>query len=120
MITLGQLIETLEALPGAARVRFDYGAFPNSFASWRGDYSQLTLVPGGIAPGLSVAGLLKQAHSADGGVFEAWKGGEYTMRRDTPVWADPRGEAYGHTVQGFAVKGGVVVVKTARHVDYLR
>lgn len=101
VMTLGELIDALAAQDPSAPVRWDRerkhdygtgGAYPGAFASWRGDYADLTLQKS-TAP-QTVAQLLERARAADGRTFEGWKGGDYRMDRETPVWAENAGDCY--------------------------
>jgi len=84
-MTLGQLIERLER-EDAGRVLSMGLAHPHSY---RGYYSQLAFEP--IGP-VSVGEMLAQARSANGATFHGYKGGEYTMDLDTPVWVAAYGD----------------------------
>lgn len=86
---LGELIDVLEKHQGNQSVRFSDGSYPVSFCSWRGVYRWLTLQPGNQHA--SVGHLLELAKGADGGTFYGYKGGEYIMDRESPVWADEYG-----------------------------
>lgn len=113
-LTLGQLIDKIEELGTTNNVpvldgddivepkcvQFDFGtAIPTSLHSWRGVYSQLAL--GYELTGydnhethlkeISADDLLKELKSAVGKSFEGWKGGNYRMNRDTPVWVSNQG-----------------------------
>ena len=88
---LGTLIDKLAAQPLDLRVRFRRlgdagvadGISPGGFASYRGYYDRLML---DTDPDPLTAGeLLERARKADGATYEGYKGGEYTMSRDTLV-----------------------------------
>jgi hypothetical protein len=111
-MVLKDLIDTLSALPADAEVVMDCGTVPTRLMSWRGKYADLTLDHRGGSSGPSVAVLLDDAQQAIGKTFEGYKGGEYEMRSDTPVWADPYGDYYCRGITGFVLSGGKVVVKT--------
>src|SRR5687767_2435193 len=87
---LGELIDVLEKHRSNQTVRFSDGTYPRAFNSWRGVYKWLTLEPG--TQHIAVSELLAQAKEADGGTFYGYKGGEYVMDRESPVWADNYGE----------------------------
>lgn len=112
-MNLGELIDTLATLPKTLRVRFDFGAVPTHLVSWRGSYDELTLDSDHDAPEPTVAVLLRDARRADGGTFHGYKGGDFTMDRHTPVWADPWGEYLSRAITGIRVSEGVVVLQTA-------
>lgn len=78
-MTLGQIIEALEKMPGDAKVANIHGA-----QSYRGYYDDLAFEQGeGTRP---AADLLAECKSAMGKVFEGYKGGRYVMGGLTPVW----------------------------------
>ena len=112
-LTLGQFTDALLGFPRDAEVRMDDGTYPTQLRSWRGDYAQLTLDHRGASSGPPVQAMLEDALAADGGAFEGYKGGTYTMRDYTPVWADAWGDYDRRAVAGLDLREGVVVVKTA-------
>lgn len=76
-MTLGALIERLEALPKETRVNLG-GAH-----SYRGYYSDLAFEP----VDESTAGdLLQECRDAMGQKFEGYKGGDFYMHAGVPVW----------------------------------
>lgn len=78
-LTLGRLIETLEAMPAGAVV-----ANLGDAHSYRGYYVDLAFeLSGGTRP---AADLLREAKIAMGKVFEGYKGGEFVMGELTPLW----------------------------------
>ncbi|HVX20914.1 MAG TPA: hypothetical protein VHB02_06185 [Acidimicrobiales bacterium] len=114
---LGELIDLLEKSTPVMLVVFDYGKPPGRFASWRGVYQELTLTPG--KESVRVRELLAKAKKADGGVFNGWKGGEFTMSRDTPVWADDYGDFDHRGIIGSKVsRSKGLVLLTADLSDY--
>ena len=83
-ISLGQLIDTLEQVPYDLVVEDGFGE-PDS---WRGVYAFLRFQPQRNA----IAGeMLQHARSAVGSTYEGYKGGEFTMTRDTPCFIDGYG-----------------------------
>lgn len=109
---LGDLIETLEALPADAPIRFRDGTIPNGLVSWRGSYDELTIDSGIAGKTDTVGKLLQDARAADGKTFHGYKGGEYAMNLHTPVWADPWGESNCMVPSVFAIDRGIVVIST--------
>lgn len=78
-MTLGKLIDALEAMPEGAEV-----ANLTSAHSYRGYYSDLAFEQGeGMRP---AADLLAECKAAMGQVFCGYKGGDYVMGALTPVW----------------------------------
>lgn len=116
-ITLGKLIEQVErwvekaeeeckGRDGALRahVCFDWGrAIPTTLDSYRGFYNQLAL--GYEAGGeyhatvrKTVGDFLTELKEAVGKEYTGWKGGEYTMNEETPVWVDNPGSCCGTAI----------------------
>jgi hypothetical protein len=85
-ITLGQLIDTLKSADQSLLVA-DGFTEPDS---WRGVYAFLRFSP---ARNTFVKDMLFYAHGAIGATFEGYKGGNYTMNRETPVFIDGYGES---------------------------
>lgn len=78
-MTLGQIIEALEKMPGDAEVANIHGVH-----SYRGYYDDLAFEQGeGTRPATD---LLADCKSAMGKAFEGYKGGRYVMGELTPVW----------------------------------
>lgn len=96
-LTLGELIDVLEALPADTLVRYNDGRSPYTFSSYRGHYRDLALQD---ANGITAGTLLVEARRADGQMFIGYKGGEFTMTRDTPLWRSEYGEASGVAIIG--------------------
>jgi hypothetical protein len=119
-MNLGTLIDALEALPPTHDVMFDDGTIPYKFHSWRGVYAELTLGrdPYGDPQRMSVKRLLGLAKKADGSTFQGYKGGDFTMSRHTPVWADDYGEYNSRGILGVTVVDGIVILQTADLSDY--
>lgn len=78
-VTLGQLIDTLAAADQGAVVWDGFG-LPGS---WRGVYEFLAFRPKADAV---VADMLRHARSAVGATFQGYKGGDFTMTRETPCF----------------------------------
>lgn len=77
-------------------VFFDFKmAVPTYLDSWRGSYDELAL--GYEFKTLDnnfcyAKDLLKELNSGIHNVYEGWKGGDFMMDADTPLWADNSGE----------------------------
>ncbi len=78
-MTLGDLIETLEAADPEHWVKHGFGE-PHSY---RGDYSEVAFTP---VDDVTVGSMLAHARAALGQTFIGYKGGEYTMHEFTPTW----------------------------------
>lgn len=97
-MTLGQLIEALEAMDAATPVNVSA-----ELNSYRGYYCDLS-----IEPGASTAGeLLAECKDAMGEVFEGYKGGDFLMGRTTPMWVADYGRC-GDRLMGIGADGQIV------------
>ena len=83
---LGELLDALKSLDRDHSVRFGFGYFtPDGIDSYRGYYDHLAL--GYTEQKAATVGELSDLlSSAVGKKFTGYKGGEFTMDRDTPVW----------------------------------
>jgi hypothetical protein len=114
---LGDIIDTLERMPPTAPVKFQGGSNPSAFISWRGRYEELSLAPGG-ADEMTAAELLAKAHAADGAEFRGYKGGDFTMSRSTPVWADDYGDCNYNAITDMYLSDSTVLIVTTCIAEY--
>lgn len=98
-ITLGELIRQIEGMPltwkfdeedEPKRIMFDFaGMVPRGVHSYRGFYSELAITAGTVEyyDDLPTAEeFLKELKGVLKWPLPGWKGGEFTMTDDTPVW----------------------------------
>ena len=78
--SLNDLIDRLEELPQ------DMPILLGDADSYRGYYSDLAFAPLYDTEPRTVKEALDAAEDAHGKTFEGYKGGEFTMEGDTPVW----------------------------------
>lgn len=117
-LSLGQLIDELKSVREAngnkdVSVCFDFEhAYPTNFDSWRGVYAELALGFSfeGVEPTLDE--MIDRAEDAVGRTYEGYKGGDYTMTRETPVWVANFGNAGSTAVTGVYNEGWQVVLLT--------
>lgn len=112
-LNLGQLVYELEKYKGEKNVRFDFGSFsPDGFDSYRGYYEQLAL---GFreSPQITVDALLKECNETMCKEFTGWKGGEYVMYPETPLWVANVGRTSGTAIVGVTDYGWQVIINTA-------
>lgn len=108
-MTLGGAIKALETMPPEADVvtdDVDY-PFPGEVESYRGYYSDLAFVPDSAAHTAEV--VLSDLKSALGETFEGYKGGDFVMQDNTPLWIAPYGQCPGIAVMDIEFKDGKVV-----------
>jgi hypothetical protein len=97
--TLGELIDALDRvnIPGDWDVVYDFECLvPTTLDSWRWDYAELALGYGlangcyGPTPCVkedpTVDSFLKYLQNSVGNEVYGWKGGDYIIRLETPVW----------------------------------
>lgn len=110
---LGAIISALEAANPDARVEFDFGGFePTGIDSYRGYYSDLA-IGFGEHSGLNAGQLLRELQDANGKTFEGYKGGDYVMDTDTPVWVANHGRSHGVAIVAVEAQSWRVVLRTA-------
>jgi len=128
-LTLGEIIDKLEKCglkhgdeDEHKEVVFDFAsAIPTNLDSWRGSYSELAL-------GFKLSGydneddhfaettaetLLSELKGAIGKEYTGWKGGEFTMNRDTPVWVSNQGNSGGTGIVDVVDDGWRIILMTA-------
>lgn len=80
-LTLGAAIQM--AVKATGSVRFSDGGGPGSEHSYRGYYSDLSFAPGDALP---AADFLAQCKNALDATYEGYKGGDFVMGPETPLW----------------------------------
>ena len=78
-VTLGELIDRLKHESPNKVIAHGFGG-PTSY---RGFYEDVAFIP---AENVSVSVMLKMAESALGKTFKGYKGGDFTMTKNTDVW----------------------------------
>lgn len=110
-LTLGGLIEELEKADPALPIKFDTGAHPGQADSYRGYYSDLAFAPSSTP--LTAGELLKRCRSALGATFQGYKGGDFIMGADTPLWSASYGTSSdGRALMGVESRDGGLVIMT--------
>ena len=97
--SLDDLINRLEELPQ------DMPILLGEAESYRGYYMDLAFVP--LDEPRTVKEALKEAEKANGSTFEGYKGGDFTMARDTPVWYSHYGDC-GPAIIGITDEGVIL------------
>lgn len=127
-ITLGELISLLREQDPSRYIRFDFGtAVPTQCDSYRGSYDEIALgyrLSGydcnstGLAEP-KVKETLAELERAVGSTFTGWKGGDYIMTKDTPIWAENPGNASNTGITGALLGEDSEVVITTAYCRYL-
>lgn len=112
-LTLGGLIKVLEEVPKETNIVFSDGTNVGSEMSYRGYYSDLSFE---IQKDIKKASdLLKQCKKALNKKYYGYKGGDFLMDADTPLWKSEYGDC-GEAIMGSVVNNGTLVLVT-RKID---
>lgn len=113
-LTIGQLIERLKQVKDkSAYVRFNFGHMrPKQIESWRGSYSELAIGYSEEGEKESVSDFIGRLKKCIGETFCGYKGGNYIMSENTPIWVANHGEAGDTAVFGVSDHNFFVVIET--------
>lgn len=116
-LLLGELILKVEAVKDKGlKVFFDFSnAHPAGLRSWRGSYEELAIEYEVDGNPLTVEIFLQQLKDAVGSVFQGYKGGDFRMGKNTPVWAANYGDSGNAGVVDVAEEQNKVILKTAKY-----
>lgn len=120
-LTIGETIAALKTATynDDADIRFDFGYFiPCKAQSYRGFYDQLALgysedrrADSGWLLRTPVA-VIQELEGAIGKTYEGYKGGDFVMRADTPLWVANTGESNETGVIGVRSVNYTVIIET--------
>lgn len=110
-VTLGRMIEAMKQANPDAVVSLDFGGHPGGPISYRGYYADLAFEPSNEP--ITARAFLKVCQESLGKTFEGYKGGDFLMGEDAPLWS----ASYGTSSDGRAIVDVVqqpdrVVLKT--------
>jgi hypothetical protein len=103
-VTLGEMIELAAKATGV--VRFADGCGPGEEDSYRGYYSDLSFNRGPVIPAVV---FLEQCRKALGSTYTGYKGGDFQMAEDTPLWRAEYGTTGDAIVDGEVIDGDLVL-----------
>lgn len=116
-MTLGVFIAALERYKPDSYIEFDWGGLcPGSMRSYRGYYDHLAIDPT-TGEYRYVKDLLEHAKAVLGTTMNGYKGGDYVMDEDTPLWVARWGDTSGTRVVAVIYDGYIVRIKTAVDQD---
>lgn len=116
--TIGSVIDALKSAPAGADVQFDFCYLaPTTVNSYRGYYDHLALGWSEPSGWPTVATVLAELQSAIGKTFEGYKGGDYKMDRDTPLWVANYSHSGGTGIVSITVEGEHSVIINTAKVD---
>ena len=119
-LSLGDIIEACEKAlaereegKSVPYVCYDFAdTFPTDIDSWRGSYAELALNYRSEGEEMKLPDFIAMLKKADGGTFHGYKGGEFTMSLNTPVWVANHGMAGNTAVVGVVNEGYQVILLT--------
>lgn len=119
-ITLGELAVLLKNCQENSHVSFNFPEqYPEHFLSYRGYYDQIALghgpfnYPEPVTRDLLIARTL----AAIGMTFSGYKGGEYIMTADTPVWVANASNPSGYALTRVQDTGYDIILHTVKVDD---
>lgn len=118
-LTLGKVIKQLGSETGSKvfdselPIEFIDGGSPCSPHSYRGYYSDLAFETG---PTIKVKDFLEMCQKALGKTFVGYKGGDFVMGEDTPLWRANYG-CCGEAIMGMAIVHDTKILLTTQLVD---
>ena len=119
-VSLGTLIEELSKIQDNALKMPVYvsmfGMSPSGVDSYRGYYDHLAIQCRYDHDVMTVKEFLDKLRFSVGAVFTGYKGGEYRMNKNTPVWVSRYGCADGNQIVGLHVNDYRVILKV-RHEE---
>ena len=119
-LTLGDLLHKLNAceMKDNKSVYFDFAHLEiTTFESYRGYYDELAL-GFGDSGGKNLLQLILHCQETIGQQFTGWKGGEFIMGKDTPVWVANPGRTGDTMIVDVVDKGWAVLLITQTNEDY--
>jgi len=113
-LTLYKLLKELEGVPDAALITFDTGGYPDQPYSYRGYYSDLCFSRSDQE--ITVKDFIGTAKDCLDKTFQGYKGGDYVMAKDTPLWVAEYGSC-GDAIIGIKPLSSDNVILQTKYVD---
>lgn len=120
-LKLGDLVEALASAIAAGNgkmaVTTSGGGFVTNPHSYRGYYEDLALEPSSSITTIEElhAELCQRVLNKE---LEGYKGGDFRMGTDTPIWISPYGCSYNDAVVGYEVAGDGGIVLITKNVEH--
>jgi len=115
-MTLGEIVITLKQIDAEKPIRFQNGSYPGEYHSYRGYYEFISIAT--QAEKVTVGEFLSATQSAIGETYVGWKGGNFTMTKNTPVWISRIGRASGWYVSDVIDHGKYVEIAGMREDEW--
>ena len=112
-ISLGEFIRLLKTCKKDAWIRFDFCYFaPDYLHSYRGWYEHLAFSCGRTWQSTLAKDVLIECEQAIGRTYRGYKGGDYVMDENTPLWVDESENASGTAIVNIKDLDYEVVIET--------
>lgn len=115
-LTIREMVEELKKVKDQeSEVFIDFAWFrPVDVGSWRGSYNELAIRYETLSDkAMTVKKLVEVLEGAIGKSYPGWKGGEFEMHGDTPVWVDNAGDGSMTGVVGIKDLGYRILIETS-------
>ena len=117
-LTLGKLITKLEAAKPDLLVECSNGQTPGDLSSYRGYYSDLAFEPDDmIKKQTTVGAVLAVCKEVLGTTLVGYKGGDFVMGEDTPLWLSPWGHCTDIAIMGTVESSEKLVLVVKKLTD---
>ena len=110
-MTLGELISVLAGLITTQKIH----GLADELDSYRGYYSDLAIYPSDGE--CTVGELLSRCREAMGGCFDGYKGGDYYMTANTPIWISSYGLASGDRLMSLDIESDPILPITDKEKE---
>lgn len=114
-LSLGGLIGDLKKASDECSVVIDGGGHPGRALSYRGYYEDLAFAPSDTP--ITVGEFRIVCQAALDATFTGYKGGDFVMTADTPLWISSYGTASGQAITGTILRNEWEFVLQTRQVD---
>ncbi|MBO9428230.1 hypothetical protein [Sulfitobacter sp. R18_1] len=120
-LNLGELVEKAKEVASEVKaqnskadpsVYFDNETYPGDLHTWRCCYSNLAISPVPSGKGKPLSEFIEMLQDAIGTEFVGYKGGDYMMNENTPVWVADRNSADSVAILDVTLEGDQVTITT--------
>lgn len=117
MLTLGRLIRELKSFNPLLPIVYEDQRSPGEPHSYRGYYQDLAFEDLEAGATKTTAEFIEVLEGCVGKTFEGWKGGDFVMSEQTPLWRAYKGDC-GEAVVSVKATNRAAVIKTMRDEAY--
>ena len=112
-LRISTVLFELSKYPDDFPVYFDYGAFPEAgVSSYRGSYDEAMISPADGGTAITNKELQDSIKKRIGTYMSGYKGGEYLIESETPLWVAEYGQWPGRAIRGVERNGNSLTIIT--------